>query len=69
MELAIHSDLGGRYFMHTFKYNLTKFCFDYEPSQKKICEKQLGCIHINKDCPKQEYLKACYPDDERLKTV
>ena len=55
--------------MNNVGYVPQKTCLSYEPSKDKICENQLGCIHINKDCPKQEYLKTCYPEDERLTTV
>lgn len=44
-------------------------CTSFIPSRNKICDNQDVCIHINGSCPKQEYLKTCYPDDERLKTV
>ena len=44
-------------------------CLSYIPSKDNVCENQFKCIHINKECPKQEYLKACYPDAKELLTV
>lgn len=44
-------------------------CVSFIPVENKICRNQHTCVHINKECPKQEFLKACYPGDERLKTI
>jgi hypothetical protein len=55
---------------YTSQWTNVNDCLSFLKSKNMICENQCICIHMNnKTCPKYEYLKKCYPDDERLKSV